>query len=234
MKRNNKPVNGSQITNDYNKIPAKIERNKNDHRSKAEMLQRQSRKELIEYLYNQEKNNATGLTTTYKPEYAEQAYTLALLGATIGIMAMFFNTSEEVISRWGRENPAFNQAIKRGGIDMDTQIAERLSQRALGYDYKESETWQVLNKKTGEITTLEKHYNKHMAPDVTAQIFWLKNRQRGIWTDVSRTEMYNKVDIDIKKKIDLSVLSNIEVESVKQIAISMLSKDKGSMEIDKK
>ncbi|MFA5151298.1 MAG: hypothetical protein WC554_01935 [Clostridia bacterium] len=223
---------GKKIINDnYTKD---VEKNKRPHRSNAEIAEKNSRKQLIEKLYNQELNNKVGISTQYDPIYAQQVYYLALLGATIQMIAMHFNVDEQTINKWGRENPAFAESIKRGGVDFDMKVAERMGQRALGYDYEESESWQVLNKKTGEITTLHKHYNKHMAPDVTAQIFWLKNRQRGIWTDVSRTEMYSKVDIDIKKKIDLSILDQVEVDSVKQIAIAMLSKQQGSLEKDNK
>jgi hypothetical protein len=175
-----------------------------------------------------------GMTTSYRPEYAKQVYYLSLLGATIAIIAMYFNVTPDTINKWGRANPSFADSIKRGGVDFDMQVAERMGQLALGYDYTESEEWDVYNKKTGEVVRMHKIYHKHRQPDVTAQIFWLKNRQRGIWTDVSRTELYTQTDINIKKQIDLSVLSNVESESIKQIAIAMLSKDKGSIELDKK
>lgn len=230
MKRNK--INGNQIIS--NQVNDNIVKNKKIHRSNAEIAERQTRKELIEYLYNKEQNNTTGIITNFKPEFANKGYMLALLGATIEMIAIYFNTNISTLNKWGREIPEFENALKRGRMDYDMQVAEKLGQRALGYDYVEHEEWDVLNKKTGEITRMHKYYHKHMAPDVTAQQFWLQNRQRGLWTNTSKLDIHTQTDINIRKQIDLSVLSNVEAESVKQIAIAMLSKYKGSLENDKK
>ena len=230
MKRSK--INGSQIL--HNQVIETIQNNTKGHRTKAELAERHSRKQLIEHLYKQEQTNNNGMVTTYDPKYAKQGYMLALLGATIQMIAMYFNTDTNTIDIWGRHFPAFRDALARGRMDFDMQVAERLGQRALGYDYEERETYQVLNKKTGQVQTLEKHYYKHMAPDVTAQQFWLQNRQRGLWTNTSRTEMFTKVDVDIRKKIDLSILDKVEVDSVREIAIAILSKQQGSIEDTKK
>lgn len=74
---------------------------------------------------------------------------------------------------------------------MDAKIELALCKRAMGYEYEEikrststdgSKTWETTHKTT-----------KAMAPDVTAQVFWLKNRRPSDWRDVQRIEM---VDIN--------------------------------------
>lgn len=40
---------------------------------------------------------------------------------------------------------------------------------------------------------------KHVAPDVTAQIFWLKNRMREKWSDRQNIEISKPIDESIKE-----------------------------------
>ena len=60
--------------------------------------------------------------------------------------------------------------------------------RALGYEYEEE---------TYENGILTKKVKKQVAPDTTAQIFWLKNRQVKKWRD--KVEI---ADNDAIKKLD--------------------------------
>ena len=50
---------------------------------------------------------------------------------------------------------------------------------ALGYEYEEE---------TYENGILTKKVKKHVAPDTTAQIFWLKNRKPNTWKDKVETD----------------------------------------------
>lgn len=79
---------------------------------------------------------------------------------------------------WKNKYPEFAQALKKGKEYVDTQVENALLKRALGYDYTEERV--EISQKDGKkvIQTV-----KHVAPDVTAQIFWLKNRRREHWRD---------------------------------------------------
>lgn len=69
-------------------------------------------------------------------------------------------------------------ALKKGKEVVDRQVENALLKRALGYKYTETRT----KTENGEITetiTIE----KEVIPDVTAQIFWLKNRKPEAWRD---------------------------------------------------
>ena len=118
-----------------------------------------------------------GQPTKYKPEYAKQAYKLCLLGSIDADMADFFEVSESTINNWKHDYPEFLESIKRGKISADANVASRLYKRAIGYEHDEDK---IFNN-NGEpliVPTI-----KHVQPDTTAAIFWLKNRQPARWRD---------------------------------------------------
>ena len=119
-----------------------------------------------------------GRPTKYKPEYAELAFNYCLLGATDKEMANFFEVSEQTLNAWKKEFPKFFESLKAGKEQADANIASKLYHRAMGYSHKETITASY----QGQITdTLE--VDKHYAPDTTAAIFWLKNRNPKRWRD---------------------------------------------------
>lgn len=83
---------------------------------------------------------------------------------------------------WKKRYPQIDEVLKKGKEVVDLQVENALLKRALGYAYEE-----VLeeNGPDGEKRRVTK---KHMAPDVTAQIFWLKNRQPSRWRDKPKGE----------------------------------------------
>lgn len=79
-------------------------------------------------------------------------------------------------------------ALKRGKEVVDIQVENALLKRALGYKYIETtkEKSIELNPHTGEPEpklVITKEVTKEVVPDVTAQIFWLKNRKPDVWRD---------------------------------------------------
>lgn len=123
------------------------------------------------------KQTARGRPTKYKAEYAEQARKLCLLGATDMEMADFFEVSEFTINKWKKEHPDFSKSIKKGKLVADAEVADKLFNRATGYDAPDTDI-RVIDQKIVE-TSIIKHY----PPDPTSAIFWLKNRQSKKWRD---------------------------------------------------
>lgn len=121
--------------------------------------------------------NEGGRPTKYKEEYNEQAYKLCLLGSTDKELASFFEVAESTINLWKLEYEGFSESIKRGKFLADANVAERLYKRAMGYEHKEDK---IFNN-NGEALVVGT--TKHYAPDTTAAIFWLKNRQPELWRD---------------------------------------------------
>lgn len=133
-----------------------------------------------------EKPAAVGRPSKYKPDYAEQAIKLCMLGMTDAEMASFFEVSESTLNLWKEVHPEFSESIKKGKEAADADVASRLYHRAMGYDHPEDDIRVV----SGEIVITQTI--KHYPPDTTAGIFWLKNRQRDKWRDKVETEVTGK------------------------------------------
>jgi len=129
-----------------------------------------------------------GRPTDYKDEYAEQAYKICLLGATDKDMAEFFDVAESTINNWKTAHPEFLESIKKGKTIADGNVADRLYQRALGFEH-DSEEIKVISEGQNMGSRVERvAVRKIYAPDTTAAIFWLKNRQKDKWRDKQEVE----------------------------------------------
>ena len=93
---------------------------------------------------------------------------------------------------WMARFPQILQSIKKGKAPVDIQVENALLKRALGYEYEEvtTETEEIPIGKPDEngerailMKTKTKRVVKQVLPDVTAQIFWLKNRKPEKWRD---------------------------------------------------
>ncbi|OAI24558.1 hypothetical protein [Methylomonas koyamae] len=124
----------------------------------------------------------------YKPEYVQLAHNYTLLGATQEQLSEFFNVSASTVDAWIKRHPEFADAIKRGRILADAEVAaDGLFRRATGYRYSEVTTREIKNE-AGEVLSIESvTVTREIPPDTDACIFWLKNRQPNKWRD--RTEV---------------------------------------------
>ncbi len=84
--------------------------------------------------------------------------------------------------------------LKRGKEVVDRQVENALLKRALGYEYEEVKEKYECNMLTEKVIT-----KKEVVPDVTAQIFWLKNRMREKWSDRQNIEISKPIDESIKE-----------------------------------
>lgn len=97
---------------------------------------------------------------------------------------------------WKNRFPEFADAIKKGKEVVDREVENAMLKRALGYEYDEVTQEPVTDKDTG-ITEMRvtKVVTKQIAPDVTAQIFWLKNRKPEEFRDKRDVELSGSVDL---------------------------------------
>lgn len=79
---------------------------------------------------------------------------------------------------WKKKYDEISESLKRGKEVVDRMVENALLKRALGYQYNE-----VREKREGGILTERIVTRKEVAPDTTAQIFWLKNRKPEMWRD---------------------------------------------------
>ena len=107
----------------------------------------------------------------------------------LGIAVSSFNN-------YKRDHEELREALKNGKAEIDYMVENSLLKRALGYKYKE------MHKTTDEKgKTATKEVIKEIAPDVTAQIFWLKNRKTEQWRDKQDITITN---IEIGKPPELN------------------------------
>lgn len=173
-----------------------------------------------------------GRKTKYSKEIAEKAYLLALLGLTDKEMIRFFDITEQTWYNWLNRSPSFREALAKGKIEADANVAYRMYKRATGYEYQEEVTHVIDGK------VVKTKVTKHLPPNPTAFIFWLKNRtgrkhnlQEFSWQDVNKTEITGKdggpiktANIDITK-LDLSDLTDEELQAAEILGLKLRKKD---------
>ena len=107
--------------------------------------------------------------------------------------------SDRTIYRWAIQYPDFCQALKGGKEAADNRVERSLYSRATGYLFDTVKI--TVDGKTGKTTTTP--FREHVPPDVTAAIFWLKNRKKADWRDKidheHRGEVKQKVDISLNE-----------------------------------
>ena len=133
--------------------------------------------------------------TKYKDEYCRIAYQMALLGATDKELAMAFDTTEQTINNWKKRDEFF-ESLKKGKLHADAEVADRLFQRATGYEHEDL----YITQYQGEI--VKETINKYYPPDTTAAIFWLKNRQPNSWRDKQELSHTIKDELPFNIKLE--------------------------------
>jgi len=113
----------------------------------------------------------------YQPGFAKIAEKLCQLGGTDRDVAEALNVSEATVNNWKREFPEFMESLKTGKAVSDAEVEKSLYKRAIGYEVVETT---VVKFKTG---TRVKTVTRHIPPDPTSCIFWLKNRMPDKWRD---------------------------------------------------
>lgn len=101
--------------------------------------------------------------------------------------------------RWKNDYREIRESLKKGKEVVDIEVENALLKRALGYKYVEVTKERVteLNPHTGEPESklvVTKEVVKEVQPDVTAQIFWLKNRKPDVWRDKRDFELSGELN----------------------------------------
>lgn len=95
-------------------------------------------------------------------------------GLTDEQIAKNIGISRETLNQWKNKYADISDTLKRGKEVVDYEVENALLKRALGYTVKEEKLT-----KDGCVVELE----REVPGDVTAQIFWLKNRKPSAWRD---------------------------------------------------
>jgi len=142
------------------------------------------------------KKHAGGRPSKFPKINLKQVKFLYLDGKTDKQVADFLEIDIATLHRWKEKHSKFCDTLKDWKKEADAKVEKSLYKRAVGYEYNEV-TYE--KSKTGGLgimleggdieaikdgdTSKTKIVVKEVAPDVTAQIFWLKNRRPGEWKD---------------------------------------------------
>lgn len=122
---------------------------------------------------------AAGRPSKFKPEFIKQAEKLCALGLTDAEIANFFEITPVTLWRWKSANEEFCNALKAGKEPADDRVERSLYQRAIGYEQEEVKIFMP----SGAAEPVYAPFTAKIAPDVTACIFWLKNRRPERWRE---------------------------------------------------
>lgn len=123
--------------------------------------------------------------------WSREGFTYEQIAEKIGIsVPTFYN--------WKKRYSEFAAAIKRGREVIDSEVEESLIKSALGYRSVEEKTEYSPTGEVLKITRIE----KDIPPNVTALIFWLKNRLPEKWRDRRDTDIEKTSVPDIKINIE--------------------------------
>jgi len=144
-----------------------------------------------------------GRPTKYNPMWHPQlVFWMARDGLTDVQIAERLHIGKATFNRWKHNYPEFFEAIKQGKQKPDDLVEQCLYKRATGYNYPEDKIMQYEGKPVIVPT------KKHIPPDITAMIFWLKNRRPEKWRD--------KHDLEVTENISITAQVSYTMEFLKQ------------------
>lgn len=129
-----------------------------------------------------------GRPTEYKAEYVTRVLEMAERGATDFEIADSLGVSVRTLYRWKAEREDFRHSLKIAKDIADERVVRSLYQRAIGYEQDSIKIFMP----AGSDKPVIAEYVEKIAPDTTACIFWLKNRNQKEWRDRIETEVSGK------------------------------------------
>lgn len=104
-------------------------------------------------------------------------------------IAQNIGINRDTLYTWMKKYPDISDALKKGKEVVDIEVENALLKRAMGYEYEEVKTY--IEETDGKKKKKVEKTTKHVPADVTAGIFWLRNRKGLVWS--------NRDVVDIKK-----------------------------------
>ena len=117
-------------------------------------------------------------------------------GLTNEQIAKNIGVTRKTLQEWIKKYSDISNALKKGKEVVDIEVENALLKRALGYEYEEVKTYieEVDGKKKKRV---EKTV-KHVPADVSAAIFWLRNRKGFVWSNRDAIEA-KRIEAEIAK-----------------------------------
>lgn len=125
----------------------------------------------------------------------------AMDGLTDEQIAKNIGINRTTLYEWKKKYPDIDNALKKGKTIYDVEAEQNLHKVGQGYYVEEVETY--ITETNGVQTKRIKKTKKWVPPNVTALIFWLKNRKPDVWMDRKAKEIEVKNDGNLEKYFEL-------------------------------
>ncbi len=144
-----------------------------------------------------------GRPSKYESLDLEQVRKVASRGWTDKEMADFFDVAESTWNLWKIKHDEFSESLKDWKSEADQRVERSLYEKAVGYTHLDTKFASFEGRITDSV-----EYAKHYAPDTTAAIYWLNNRQPDKWKNIKQTEISGRDGAPIQ----IDNLSDIQIE----------------------
>jgi len=148
-----------------------------------------------------------GRKSLFNPnKHPQQVKELAEQGKTNEQIADALNINVDTLKEWMKKYPEFSATIKVAKQHADGEIIDSLFARAKG-GIKIKEITVIQNP---DGTTRKEIKEKEMPPDVTAQKFWLMNRDPKTWRERQSQEITGKDGGPVKTETTLNIAAEVK------------------------
>lgn len=147
----------------------------------------------------------------FSPGHCVEVEKLAQLGATDAEIAEVFGVHVSTIYDWKNRYPEFAEALKRGKLPADVDVACALHGRAVGAEWVEEQAIKIKDvqyeggkkvRETERVQVVE--VTRRAPPDPTSAIFWLKNRRSTDWRDKKEVDL-RRIDQMTEEELDAAI-----------------------------
>jgi hypothetical protein len=141
-----------------------------------------------------------GRNTKFDQEFLDKVTYMARDGYTDEQIYNSLGIASSTFYNWKNKYPEFAEALRKNKQYFDYKVEDALIKSALGYEYEETE---VIASSDGKNPRVKKT-KKQAHPNVTALIFWLKNRSPEKWNNreqnnTGENELINSISAAIDK-----------------------------------
>ena len=155
----------------------------------------------------------------YTATIPQQIYHMAILGLTAAQMADSLGTSLSTVHNWLQNRQECRDAYEDGKRSADFDVAMALRKKALGYEYERTKIYSGVDS-TGRPWSREVTETVRVEGDVTAQKYWLANRQPEMWRETSAASQ--GTNIQVNNNINMENFTAEEKALARSMAIKQL------------
>jgi hypothetical protein len=126
------------------------------------------------------------MKSKWTPALGEKMVELAARGMLDAEICRSVGLGRSSFYAYQTEHPDFSDSLKGAKSRVDDTVEAAMLRRALGYETTETEGEPITDAEGRQTIRITKVKRVHVEPNVTAQIFWLKNRRPKAWRDQHR------------------------------------------------